>query len=801
MTDLTGQPPVTAVLENSDATSNIYVTQDPTVNQLTLTLTAAQGVDVQLPAGSPVQYGDLPSGQSAVYVYFDALLANQEIQQIHFTAPGWTANTFTDPSSTLQYLVIAPNTDVTLAGDGPLTFCLTNVLVAEQPISGTGDVVLAGVTGISTDDADLAVYLNIADPPQPKNKVLDDSVVDIGFDDTDLYTGQPDTLVLHLINRTDQPLVPGGGGAWGSSPPTFTLTVLYGDRVGDLTALGNAQDITGTILNDYGNVWKQVGHQDQGQKRSWYMQPDKNGGGTVLGTGEQATIEFSFSPIVVTLPAGLDHAFTVAYLSWSGVPGYNDGSLGIPITKRAGPSITTFTADPGIVPYGATSLQTVLTWAVANADADSVTFDVPGVPPDETFHSSGTGPIEGGVTVPTGTALGITAYKTIDSGQISTSATLVLPEVKRTDVPVTVTGLPRFVVLPPGVTGYVFDGGGTSCTEVNLASMAITRTWDLGAAAQSPLQLTGVIGVTASPDGSRLHVAATDENSNPWLLAVDPVARTVTQQVSLGTLKSDQVAEAATLAPSPDGATLYLSSLVQTSGSGGGLEPYALQLIDAATYGVTTTYLWGDTAAVGAVAAGGVGGMLFVDTVKGPAVLETAGGVRVTSQLDLADDYELLPFPPSVATADRSTFYVVTADLTTFDKTTKIAELALAVVRADPRTGALSVASKVLLGLEVDTGAEYFAEIVGWWAGGIVALSQDEKILYFLYADTSIGVITLADMSVQVWGCDPKVFLAFPLATGPQEGVVYAMQGTALSVISVGRPATQRASPAATVAT
>jgi hypothetical protein len=805
MTDVKAQPPVTAALQNGDGTANIYVTQDPAVNRLTLTLTAAPGVDVQLPAGSPVEYGTLPSGQSAIYLFFEGLLANAEIKEIDFAAPGWAANTFTDPNSTLQYLVIAPKTAVSLASDSPLTFSLTNVLVAEQPTSGTGDVDLAGATGISPDDADASLFINIANPPQPKNKVLDADVVDIGFDNASLYTGQPDTLVLHLINQTDQALVPGGSAAWGPSPPTFTLTVLYGDQVGDLTALGNAHDITGAIANTYGNVWKPVANQDQGDKRSWQMQPDKNGGGDVLGSGAQATIEFSFSPIDATLPAGLDEAYTVAYVSWSGVPGYNDGSLGIPITKRAGPSISTFTANPGIFGYGGTSLETMLTWKAANAD--SVTFDVPGVPPAQTFHESGTGPLKHPVTVPAGTKLGITAYKTIEAArpeladdQISASETLVLPEVKRIDVPVQLQNLPVFVIAPSGATGYVLDYGGTTCTEIDLSAMKLTRTWDMAGAVKSPLQVRGVIGATVSPDGNRIHAAVIDESTyDPWLLSLDPVGATVTAQVNLATLQSNQQATSASVAASPDGTTLYVSSQVTTSTSSAiTTAPYALDVIDVASYTVATTFLWNGNAAAGTISATDRSGRLLLDTGAGMAVVETEGpgGVRVTSQLNLATDYELFALPPSLPTADRSTAYVMTLDGTTLDKDKKTAELALAIVDIDPATGALSFARKVPLGLIADAEADVFIEILTWWGGGTNALSRDETTLYFLDVPTGIGLITLADMSVQTWGCGPEGFVGYPFATGPQPGVVYVMQikPMVLSAISVGPPTTADAS-------
>jgi hypothetical protein len=57
-------------------------------------------------------------------------------------------------------------------------------------------------------------------------------------------------------------------------------------------------------------------------------------------------------------------------------------------------------------------------------------------------------------------------------------------------------------------------------------------------------------------------------------------------------------------------------------------------------------------------------------------------------------------------------------------------------------------------------------------------------------------------MSVQTWGCDAQAFVGYPLATGPQEGVVYVMQiqPLVLSSISVGPPTTEGASAPAEAA-
>lgn len=784
MTDVTARPPVAVELTNADGSANVYVTADPSLNRITLEVSAASGADVGLAAGTPVAYESLPTGQSAVYVYFDGLLSNAEIEAMDLAAAGWTSGTFLDPASTLQYLVIAPDVDVALAGGDTLDFSLTNVLVAEQPTSGTATVALAGATGISQDDADLTLFVNLANPPQPHDQVLD---VEIGFHEATVYTGQSSELVLHLINKGQQPLVPGGCADWDPrTTPTFQLRVLYGDKAGDLAPLGNAGSISGAIANAYGNAWKPVQPQTQSPERYWQMQPDRDGGGTVLGTDEQATIEFSFSGIEASLPPGLGSAITVTYVSWTGVPGYMDGAVAMPVTKKAGPSIASFSADPAVVPYGATAVQTTLGWCAA--DADGVTFDVPGVPPSEEFGLCGSGPLESAITAPAGAPLTVTAYKDLDAGPITASATIVLPQVTRIDVPFSGDGLPRCALPPTGHTAYLFGTLGTSCSEIDLVTMEVARVWDIATIVKAPLQVSGVLRACCAADRSRLHVAATASDSarTPWLLEIDPAGPTLLAQVSLGTPPSDTTVVGASLATGPDAKTVYVSTLASIwTGDVQDFAAYQLLVVDLASSAVTATYPWAGIDAGGPIVGVGAGGRVFVDSGFGLGVVETVGGFRVASYLGLASTDQILPCPIGLLTADQRTIYSCGLIITANDTTQEVADVVVAVVHIDPASGALSLARQIPLGLQMRIMDDVLTSALTQFTGGITALSRDEKTLYLVMLANSIGVVTVPSGIAEVWPCTQEDFAASPLGTGLQPDVVYAMQPDALSAITL----------------
>lgn len=119
-----------------------------------------------------------------------------------------------------------------------------------------------------------------------------------------------------------------GAASW-EQQPAFQLTLVYGDEAGALTTLALASGIELNIRNDFGNAWEPVVKKTQGSEPYWVMQPSANGGGNVLGTGQQATIAFDLTGIDSQVPAGL----TYAYISYRNIPGYNDGYYAVEILK------------------------------------------------------------------------------------------------------------------------------------------------------------------------------------------------------------------------------------------------------------------------------------------------------------------------------------------------------------------------------------------------------------------------------------------------------------------------------------
>jgi hypothetical protein len=772
-TDTAAPAQVTAALTNADGTQNVYITQDPTVNALTLTLTNGLSDAIVFPPGTPVAYENLPPGKSAVYIYLNGLIDNTGIANIKLSVPGWAASTYADSTSSLQYLVVAPASQVTVQPGHALTFQLSNVLVQGSPRSSTADIQLAGAAGVTPLQSDVSLFVNIASPPQPGKQALD---VQIGFDTPAVYTGQPQSLTLHLVNSGQTALVPGGTNSWHGLTPTFQLTLIYGDGPGALTTAANAANIAMNISNEYGNVWQPPQRHVQGQSPYWIMQPDPDGGGTVLGTGAQASIEFAVTGIDATLPAGLDTAITVAYVSWHDVPGYNDGSTAVIITEKAGPRVTTFTADPLLVPFGQPSVQTVLTWDTEYATG--VRFDAPQVDSSQTFWTSGSGPIEGGISVSLGTTLTLIAYKDVSSdrrttsgevtqpgdGVITATAQLSIGGAKRTDVSAGIGSLADMVIPAGSARAFLFQGNIGQISTFQLTKAAIfdisthatTGILDLNSLIPSG-DGTVIEGAAPSPDGKTIHVVASSGSNTAkpsyYILPLNVAGATYGQPVSLGTLAPSGVSSLSGLLATPDGTTVY----VQVDD----LEGSYVYALNAATYATKGTWNWQDQSQIGSavpVACNADGSVLLMQGLTGLTVIDVTGGFTEMGTLNIGQQLKLLIQAPVVTTPGATHAYFLGTD-----NIQDPIHGSLLTVDIDLAKGALKLANDTQLGL-IPMAA----------ATGAAALSPDTRTLYMLTGTDTLTAFDTTTFAAVPYSCGVNgQFTPLLIVSGAQPDVLY----------------------------
>ena len=767
---------MTASLVNADGTSNIYVTADPAVNALTLTLRNGLSEAVVFPAGTPVAYGTLPSGQSAIYIFLNGLISNADAAKIALAAPGWQAATFTDQGTGLQYLVIAPGSEVTVQPAGTLTFTLTDVLADGSPRTGTANIDLVGASGPGPQQSDVQLFLTIANPQQGKQP-LD---LRIGFDRPSVYTGQAQTLTLYLVNTGQGALVPGGTPAWGGVTPTFQLTITCGNGAGALVPVANAAQIAMSISNAYGNTWQPPQGHVQGQTQYWTMQPDPNGGGTVLGTGENASVEFALTGIEATLPAGLESAVTVVHISWRDIPGYDNGAVGVVVHKKAGPSVITFTATPSSVPAGQPSVQSILTWGAAHASG--VRFEVPGVASGQEFATSGSGPIEGGITVPKDSVLTLIAYKDISSDrkvpraerslsagddEITATATLrITSQPGRADVFTGVDALGFLIPLPSSSNLFAFQSAdGVKAVQINLATKKVAKVLDL--AAQFPQGGAAILGAKASPSGSTIYalVAAGNEPAQLWLFVFDVATASYSQAVPLGIAGTPgPTPPSADLIATPDGRSVYVLTFADSG-------TVVVRALDPVSYTVRDTWTWQSEATnqllPWVIASSQDGSILLVANPDGVVAIETATG-NVKGTLAVPDPYSFVSFPQ--VSADASRVYLIGAD-----GSQEPPDGHLLIADADLGVGSLSLMRTVELG--------------PLQAEGVGAVSPDGKTLYLMTApDVLTGYDTKTWSAVKFVCGTGGLFSPDYMVSSTQPNVLYSYQATSETVSIITLP-------------
>lgn len=337
---------------NADGTATIYLTTDASQNQATLTLTNRTGDAVTLPAGSAAAYGSAPAGQGTLYLYFNGLLSNDEVDRITVGAAGWTQRAYVDETTGLAYLALSSSSPVSLAVGETLTLPMNGATATGSARAGNLTLSLSGMETLAPAQATLSIYVAVVAAPQAGNRKLD---LLVGFAGPDfVFTGgQENELVLVLTNPANEPLVPGGAAAWEGDPPTFTFSFVFTASADDaapgaLTDAGAADSISIELGQTYGNDWDAVEKDDQGQVPTWSAQPSENQGGTVLGTGANASVSFRISGITVSQPAGA----TYLYVSYANVPGYDDGYFAVEIVK-----VMPITADLWVYPSNVTNVS------------------------------------------------------------------------------------------------------------------------------------------------------------------------------------------------------------------------------------------------------------------------------------------------------------------------------------------------------------------------------------------------------------------------------------------------------------
>jgi uncharacterized protein (TIGR02145 family) len=377
--------PVYLTVVNPAVTSGVpaVIYQGVSAN-LTLTLTNNSGGPITMGAGD----------SAAVFqVFFPRYFTKTELEKIQIAPPAhwsWAP----DPNGKSFSITYAGEKEYEWPDGGKLVIQCASVETAAQPGTNRFQINTKNMTG--NVPPEIFGDLSVLPPPQPGNADLT-QVLQVALQSQgSIYVSSSasdqlqNTLFLTLTNIGATALYTGTE-PW-KTAPTVTITFTYGTSAGALASGakdndGSAWSIEPGIAASQGNKWAASPTKaDDANNPYWELTP-QNLEPAILGTGESASITFSFSKIVSITPVG----HTRMKLRFSGFPAsksqaYNDCVYVLDIVKQAPPPtrglLNFYGTAPVVCVTGADQPVSVdLKWSMLYVDHVRLVCSFPGVAP------------------------------------------------------------------------------------------------------------------------------------------------------------------------------------------------------------------------------------------------------------------------------------------------------------------------------------------------------------------------------------------------------------------------------------
>lgn len=311
----------------NDATGEavIYITQDPTLNEMSFTVTWQGAAPVTFKGGTPVEESRItPEGPTSLYFTITPFLPPDEFKAITVApAKGWQAENLTS-------WTLTPTSDLMVKPGDSFVFRLTNLRADGQP--GPGSFNIDSYNFPEVADTGTQLTLSLEQPPTTHKRLAD--VLALSFVsgstvyiDVDQVGNIPaNTLILRLDNTSAQPIVPLDT-PWPHTP-VFYLAFITADAApgyGALTTVDRLKNMSVSLAGDYGTDWV-IQDRTQQSPPHWAIYPKSP---EILGVGANALVEFKISNIVTDFAP----SSTNLYLQSSYIPGYDDGTQALPFVK------------------------------------------------------------------------------------------------------------------------------------------------------------------------------------------------------------------------------------------------------------------------------------------------------------------------------------------------------------------------------------------------------------------------------------------------------------------------------------
>lgn len=359
-------PQLSFQINNGDVQNTIYTTTDASLNNLTLQITTNANNTGFTPGTlvPPSQAGS--STGSLLYLDLTNLsLSAAEFSALAFSADGWSFHTYTDAG---QVVGMTPTADLTLnSGAGnSINIKIDNLGMSNPPSGNNVQLVVTyyRVQGITLGNMGIPTNFKVLLQNPPDGQADLHNAIQLSVLQPLVVNSIPSyTPVQNTLSFSFGP---------GPSPSTinaaadtsFTVTFIYDDAdkspgYGALSTTAEAGNFSlqrGTNAQSWG-----VSKGSEQQNPSWLLHPPK--GQPIIGSGSQSTVQFIISDIVTNFQPGP----TLMLVSYTKVPGYQDGSFSITLEKVPHVNIKSFTVSPDPSTLVSGQAQVTLSWEVYNA--------------------------------------------------------------------------------------------------------------------------------------------------------------------------------------------------------------------------------------------------------------------------------------------------------------------------------------------------------------------------------------------------------------------------------------------------
>lgn len=330
---------ISFTINNGSVANTIYMpTGDPSINDITLLISS--DTTLSLIAGTPVEEKQAPNASGSLfYLHLKNLgLSSSELSDLTVSLAGWTAKVYADT----QVICLTPVQNTTLTKGQVLTASVGNFIARETPSGSTAQLYMNFYRAGPVSSGGLPfTYNNIVTLQAPPTGQLDlHEVLAVSLDNNTIV--QSTSEYPKIENALNLVFAPGPNPKIVTAGPNTVLTINFvyaSDQYGygALTTVDNAMNIE-VNAGDNASGWVITPPPKGSQNPGWMLQPPD--GQPILGAG--STVDFELSDIVTKFQAGP----TLVLISYSGVPGYQDGAFSLVVYKEAHVYIHSLLASP-----------------------------------------------------------------------------------------------------------------------------------------------------------------------------------------------------------------------------------------------------------------------------------------------------------------------------------------------------------------------------------------------------------------------------------------------------------------------